>query len=144
MGSIMEMNSRSHPTPPLEPMTAMVAMMSKLNVPSRGRSVAASPARSRSDSVRSVPTRNGSVDRHMPKLSTNSLRSFRLGGGEGRVVRVAPTFQVEYARRCGFNWMGFSGASATLPAGWLSASWLSAWLHNFPPQPTTVLSTRCT
>lgn len=54
MGSIMEMNSRSHPTPPLEPMTAMVAMMSKLNVPSRGRSVPASPARSRSDSVRSV------------------------------------------------------------------------------------------
>ena len=54
MGSSMEMNSGSPPTPPLEPMTAMVAMMSKLNVPSRGRSVPASPARSRSDSVRAV------------------------------------------------------------------------------------------
>ena len=92
MGSSMVMSSRSPPTPPLEPMAAMVAMMSKLNVPSRGRSVPPSPARSRSGSVMTVPTRNGSVDRHMSKLSTNSLRSFRLGSGEGRTVRIAPTF----------------------------------------------------
>ncbi len=90
----MTIKGRSPPTPPLEPMAAMVAMMSKLNMPSRGRSMPASPARSRSASVMSAPTRdrNGSVDRHLPKLSTNSLRSFRLGSGEGRAVKIAPTF----------------------------------------------------
>ncbi|KAK4033607.1 alpha subunit of putative sulfite reductase [Parachaetomium inaequale] len=96
----MEMGIRSPPTPPLDPAAAMTAMMGKLNVRSRGRSVPPSPAVSRSASVRSLPYAGGGGqggggggNRHVTKLSTNSLRAFKLGaaGGERR-VRVAPTF----------------------------------------------------
>lgn len=81
----MGMPPRSPPTPPLDPAAAMAAMMSKLNAPSRarGRSVPPSPALS----VRSVPAggKSGEGARHGAKMSTNSLRGFKLG-------RVAPTF----------------------------------------------------
>ncbi|KAK4150833.1 sulfite reductase [NADPH] flavoprotein alpha-component [Chaetomidium leptoderma] len=79
------MGIRSPPTPPLDPTAAMTAMMGKLNVRTRGRSVPPSPAVSRSASMRSVP--NGNENRHVTKSSTNSLRAFRLGS-----ARVAPTF----------------------------------------------------
>jgi hypothetical protein len=94
---------RSPPTPPLDPAAAMTAMMGKLNVRSRGNSgsVPGSPAGSmaRRGSVRSLPHGGGSHgsgggtggSRHGAKLSTTSLRAFKLGGGE-RGVRVAPTF----------------------------------------------------
>ncbi|VBB80424.1 Putative Sulfite reductase, alpha subunit (flavoprotein) [Podospora comata] len=92
---------RSPPTPPLDGATAMTAMMGKLNVRSRGRSVPPSPAGSvgstgtrvgRSMSVRSVSQSRPPA--HAPRLSTTSLRSFRLGsqGGDRMPLRVAPTF----------------------------------------------------
>ncbi|KAK3900396.1 alpha subunit of putative sulfite reductase [Staphylotrichum tortipilum] len=82
MGIGIGIPPRSPPTPPLDPAAAMAAMMSKLNAPSRarGRSVPPSPALS----VRSVPT-GGAEGKHGQKMSTNSLRGFKLG-------RVAPTF----------------------------------------------------
>ncbi|KAK4236570.1 sulfite reductase [NADPH] flavoprotein alpha-component [Achaetomium macrosporum] len=88
------MGIRSPPTPPLDPMTAMTAMMGKLNVRPRGGSVPPSPAVSRSASVSSMPNRNRTGTMHSQKLSTNSLRAFRLGSGERErlPVRVAPTF----------------------------------------------------
>jgi sulfite reductase alpha subunit-like flavoprotein/predicted heme/steroid binding protein len=104
MGSNMGGGIRSPPTPPLDPAAAMTAMMGKLNVRSRGNSgsVPGSPAggMSRRGSVRSLPHGGGSShgggggtggSRHGAKLSTTSLRTFKLGSGE-RGVRVAPTF----------------------------------------------------
>jgi sulfite reductase alpha subunit-like flavoprotein/cytochrome b involved in lipid metabolism len=137
----MGMGIRSPPTPPpLDAAAAMTAMMGKLNVRGRGRSVPPSPVMSvGSHSVagggggmggggghgaarvgRSMSVRSGSgsvsnrapVNSHAPKLSTNSLRSFKLGsaglsgnvglpsgsGGHGHGerlpvgVRIAPTF----------------------------------------------------
>lgn len=93
---------RSPPTPPLDAGAAMAAMMGKLNVRQRGASVPPSPAVSRSASVRSLPHGTGGHGihgaggsgnpRHTTKLSTNSLRAFKLGTGEKGAVRVAPTF----------------------------------------------------
>jgi sulfite reductase alpha subunit-like flavoprotein/predicted heme/steroid binding protein len=97
MGLGMGMGIRSPPTPPLDPAAAMTAMMSKLNVRSRGGSVPPSPAVSRSASVRSLPHGNNGTGgvgsrMHSLKLSTNSLRTFKLGTGDRGPVRIAPTF----------------------------------------------------
>ncbi|KAK5658019.1 hypothetical protein OQA88_2573 [Cercophora sp. LCS_1] len=92
---------RSPPTPPLDPTTALNAMMGKLNVRARGSSVPPSPAMSatsggrqaRAMSIRSVPipiavpTHQG----HSAKSSTNSLRTFRLGS-DRPPIKIAPTF----------------------------------------------------
>ncbi|KAK3998190.1 alpha subunit of putative sulfite reductase [Cladorrhinum sp. PSN332] len=101
-------SARSPPTPPLDAATAMNAMMGKLNVRSRGTSVPPSPHGSVTSmaSERSRPGRSMSVrsvsqhqSAHATRLSTNSLRSFRLGnhtgnhGGVERLpVKIAPTF----------------------------------------------------
>lgn len=99
---------RSPPTPPLDPAAVMTAMMSKLNVRSRprGSSVPPSPAVSarslpRSASIRSLPHPYGGSGEanggnggngHRTKLSTTSLRAFKLGSSERGGMRVAPTF----------------------------------------------------
>ncbi|KAK1835643.1 alpha subunit of putative sulfite reductase [Podospora conica] len=90
---------RSPPTPPLDHVAAIGSMMGKLNVRSRGGSVPASPAMSaasermirpgRSMSMRPLPV--NSVPGHGAKLSTSSLRTFKLGS-ERPTVKVAPTF----------------------------------------------------
>ncbi|KAK0707253.1 hypothetical protein B0H67DRAFT_306867 [Lasiosphaeris hirsuta] len=88
----------SPPTPPLDAATALGVMMGKLNVRARGGSVdgrglpspAASVAgeRMRAGSVRSaIPV---AVAAHQARLSTTSLRSFKLGAERG--LKVAPTF----------------------------------------------------
>lgn len=77
------------PTPPLDPTAAITAMMDKLNVRARGRSVPPSPALSSSASARSAP---GGNTKHVSNLSTTSLRAFRLGSGDRAPIRVAPTF----------------------------------------------------
>ncbi|KAK4466781.1 sulfite reductase [NADPH] flavoprotein alpha-component [Cladorrhinum samala] len=94
---------RSPPTPPLDAATAMSAMMGKLNVRSRGMSVPPSPHGSvtsvgseRSRTGRSMSVRSASQHQglHATRLSTNSLRSFRLGnsGSERLPLKIAPTF----------------------------------------------------
>jgi len=104
---------RSPPTPPLDATTSMNALMGRLNARSRGGgggggSVPPSPAMSatsdrsmlmsrtgRSMSIRSVPLPIVPLSQqgHSTKLSTNSLRSFRLGSDRPVVnVKVAPTF----------------------------------------------------
>ncbi|KAK4228683.1 alpha subunit of putative sulfite reductase [Podospora fimiseda] len=102
-------SARSPPTPPLDAAAAMNAMMGKLNVRSRGNSVPPSPhgsvtstASDRSRPGRSMSVRSVSQHQsgHASRLSTNSLRSFRLGshtgnyaGGIERLpVKIAPTF----------------------------------------------------
>ena len=96
---------RSPPTPPLDATTALSAMMGKLNVRGRGNSVPPSPALSatsasdrmrpiRSMSIRSVPLPIvvSPQQAQAMRLSTNSLRTFRLGTERPAAVKVAPTF----------------------------------------------------
>ncbi|KAK3332837.1 hypothetical protein B0T19DRAFT_381472 [Cercophora scortea] len=96
---------RSSHQQPLDANTALNAMMGKLNVRSRGNSMPPLPEMgaavsgrasggdrmrpTRTMSVRSV-TQGGAAQGHASKLSTNSLRAFRLGAE--RSARVAPTF----------------------------------------------------
>ncbi|KAK3947148.1 hypothetical protein QBC32DRAFT_401772 [Pseudoneurospora amorphoporcata] len=100
---------RAPPTPPppapVDAATAMNVMMGKLNVRSRGTSMPPAPLSSRS--AQSSGGMNGMLSRTMSmsnKLSTNSLRAFRLGTGttgagangmgeRGRMsTRIAPSF----------------------------------------------------
>ena len=96
---------QSPPTPPLDATTALSAMMGKLNVRGRGNSVPPSPALSatsvsdrmrpiRSMSIRSVPLPIvvSPQQAQAMRLSTNSLRTFRLGTERPAAVKVAPTF----------------------------------------------------
>ncbi|KAK4442883.1 alpha subunit of putative sulfite reductase [Podospora aff. communis PSN243] len=90
------------PTPPVQvdSMTAMNAMMGKLNARSRGGSVPPSPAMSatsdrmrggRAMSVLSVPLPIAVSQGHQARPSTTSLRALRLGS-DRPPIRVAPTF----------------------------------------------------
>ncbi|KAK3381069.1 hypothetical protein B0H63DRAFT_415824 [Podospora didyma] len=98
---------RSPPTPPLDATAALNAMMGKLNVRTKGSSTPPSPAMSaasstasinggsmvrgrRAMSVRSV-SRNQGPHTHSKQLSTNSLRTLRMGT-ERPVFKMAPTF----------------------------------------------------
>ncbi|KAK0710137.1 hypothetical protein B0T26DRAFT_836309 [Lasiosphaeria miniovina] len=109
---------RSPPTPPLDAAAAMTAMMGKLNTRARGNSIPPSPALSaasstsdrvvmargrptRSMSTRSVPPLPQQQQQqqqthyaHEKKLSTTSLRAFKLGsaGLDRPAAKVAPTF----------------------------------------------------
>ncbi|KAH8880504.1 hypothetical protein GQ53DRAFT_669759 [Thozetella sp. PMI_491] len=81
--------------------TALSAMMSKMNLRSPGHSVPSSPGigmglrRQRTTSLSSVSagSQANAKPGHMPRLSTNSLRAFKLGNAAGaQPPRITPTF----------------------------------------------------
>lgn len=103
IGSRHDQEIVSPPTPPLDAATALGVMMGKLNMRARGGSVDGrglpSPAvsvaseRMRSGSIRSGRSASAipvAVSAHQARLSTTSLRSFKLGAERG--LKVAPTF----------------------------------------------------